>query len=170
MDPCSRLFRYSGRDYTVRRAEPHFVAAINILSDEMAKEYRSNSNYFYSCLNQRGLRSVAYFIFILYDKSEFREDSRSDKVPMKSIRTKQYFSIVQTGNPVSKNTQNPGTLRGIKQYISTYLFDKPQMREQIPIEKPVNSNHMIQIRSPLQVKGRDPRTRTGRSQDRIRTN
>ena len=62
---------------------------------------------------------------------------------------------MQTGNPVSKNTQNPGTLRGIKQYISTYLFDKPQMREQIPIEKPVNSNHMIQIRSPLQVKGRE---------------
>ena len=99
-----------------------------------------------------------------------RGDSRSDKVPMKSIRTNQYFSIVQTGYPVSKNTQNPGTLRGTKQYISTYLFDKPQMREQIPIEKPVNSNHMIQIRSPLQVKGRDPRTRTGRSQDRIRTN
>ena len=52
----SKLFRYSGRDYTVRRAEPHFRAGLNILSDVMAKEYRTNSNFFYSCLNQRGLR------------------------------------------------------------------------------------------------------------------
>ena len=52
----SKLFRYTGRDYTVRKAEPQFRAALDILSDEMTKEYRSSSNFFYSCLNQRGLR------------------------------------------------------------------------------------------------------------------
>ena len=52
----SKLFRYSGRDYTVRRAEQHFRQGLSILSEEMAKIYQTNSNQFYSCLNKRGLR------------------------------------------------------------------------------------------------------------------
>ena len=52
----SKLFRYGGRDYTVRKAEPQFRSTIDILSEEMAKKYKSHGNFFYSCLNQRGLR------------------------------------------------------------------------------------------------------------------
>ena len=64
------------------------------------------------------------------------------------------FSIVQHGHPVSKNSEN---LRGVRQFISTFLFDKTQIREASPIEVPFKSNHMIQIRrSPLQIKRSSP--------------
>ena len=59
------------------------------------------------------------------------------------------LSIVQNGHPVSKT---PEYLQGIRQFISTYLFDKPLIREDLPIEFPVTPNHMIHMRrSPIQI-------------------
>ena len=52
----TKLFRYGGRDYTVRKAEKHFLAAMDVFLAEKTKVYESNSNYFYSCVNKRGLR------------------------------------------------------------------------------------------------------------------
>ena len=135
----SKLFRYSGRDYTVRRAEPHFRAGLNILSDVMAKKYRTNSNFFYSCLNQRGLRWNIFYNqrCIAYNCISYTLESNF------------ILSIVQNGHPVSKT---PEYLQGTRQFISTYLFDKPLIREDLPIEFPVTTNHMIHMRrSPIQI-------------------
>ena len=64
------------------------------------------------------------------------------------------FSIVQHGHLLSKNSEK---LRGIRQFISTFLFDRPQIREAVQILVPITSNHMIQIRrSPLQIKRSSP--------------
>ena len=59
------------------------------------------------------------------------------------------LSIVQNGHPVSKT---PEDHQGTRQFISTYLFDKPLIREDLPIEFPVTPNHMIHMRrSPIQI-------------------
>ena len=63
-----------------------------------------------------------------------------------------YLSLLQTGYPGSKpsnSEENPP----IRQYISTYLFEKSQMREPQSIPFPeMTSTHMMQIRrSPLQI-------------------
>ena len=54
----STLFRYGGQDYTVRKTEAHFRSALKVVFDEKQNVYRSKNNYFYSCLNQRGLRCI----------------------------------------------------------------------------------------------------------------
>ena len=66
---------------------------------------------------------------------------------------KTILSFVQNGHPVS---QNPENLRGVRQFISTFLFDQPQLREAMPIEVPLTSNQIQIRRSPLQLKESSP--------------
>ena len=66
-----------------------------------------------------------------------------------NIESNFILSIVQNGHPVSKT---PEYLQGTRQFISTYLFDKPLLREDLPIEYPMIKNHMINMRrSPIQI-------------------
>ena len=75
-------------------------------------------------------------------------------VAPKTSDSRNMFSIVQHGHPVSKNSEH---FRGVRQFISTFLFDRPQIREAVQILVPVTSNHMIQMRrSPLQIKRSSP--------------
>ena len=75
-------------------------------------------------------------------------------VAPKTSDSRNIFSIVQHGHPVSENSEH---FRGVRQFISTFLFDRPQIREAVQILVPVTSNHMIQMRrSPLQIKRSSP--------------
>lgn len=68
-----------------------------------------------------------------------------------SLESNFILSIIQNGHPVS---QTPEYLQGTRQFISTYLFDKPLIREDLPIEFPVTTNHMR--RSPIQIQRSSP--------------